>query len=135
MNQKLTEEERAAIREWIGGRPIEDLVHALKGDIEHLQEGHARARRRISELEAQVTASETVSKAEYSAMVKQRDDIRAERNMVVAQRDAERQRVDELRGALESIRAHLKAPSWNERTGKMLDEIDFALGVSEEEPQ
>lgn len=74
---------------------ISEIV-ALGGQIEGLKQAHARARQRISELEAQVLSADTVSKAEYAAMVQQRDTLRQERNAARDQAEALQCRIEEL---------------------------------------
>src|ERR1044071_4764984 len=56
-----------------------ELIDAQAARIVEIDAKRAKARQRCAELEAQVVAAETVSKAEYLAMVKQRDDLREER--------------------------------------------------------
>lgn len=59
---------------------VEELEMSGEGDLSSWEARLAKARQRISELEAQVLSADTVSKAEYQAMVQQRDTLRQERN-------------------------------------------------------
>jgi hypothetical protein len=63
---------------------LEALLAHLQEDLHKnlflRDEARSKARQRISELEAQVLSADTVSKAEYQAMVQQRDTLRQERN-------------------------------------------------------
>ncbi len=131
--ETLTEKERKAIRDWIGNRPIVDLVHGLQCDVSslgtrvvELDAKHQKARQRINDLEAQVTAADTVSRAEYDALVKQRDTLRQERSTALEERDTERIRVNALCEALEVARGALH---------DAMEDIGDALGLSDEEPQ
>ncbi|HEY6056203.1 MAG TPA: hypothetical protein VIU86_19895 [Gaiellaceae bacterium] len=108
------------------------------GRIAELDAKHTKARHRIAELEAQITASETVSRAEYDAMVKQRDTLRQERNTAIEERDAERLRVGSLREALEAARDAMREVAEVATLGSLreaIDDIEDALGLSDEEPQ
>ncbi len=129
-SETLTEQERSAIRDWIGGRDIVDLVHGLQSDAQRLREALDRstddhgevckelhaAKAKLAALEAKETArnaarlaelaSGTVSRTEYDAMVKQRDTIRQERT----------EARDQLRYAIELVADALEV--W-------LDERDF----------
>lgn len=57
-------------------RPVMSLIRKQEARAAELDEQLARARRRIAALEAQVLSADTVSKAEYAAMVQQRDTMR-----------------------------------------------------------
>ena len=83
-----------------------NLVEA-KTRIAELEVKQAKARQRINELEAQVTAADTVSRAEYDALVKQRDTLRQERNAAINERDTERIRANAFCEALEVARGAL----------------------------
>lgn len=64
------------------------VTPAMQTEFEMGKEQRDKLRRRIRDLEAQVLASETVSKVEYAAMVAQRDTLREElkaaRHLLVA---------------------------------------------------
>lgn len=48
----LTEDERSAIRDWIGGRDIVDLVHGLRCDAAELEAKLATVRRITGDAQA-----------------------------------------------------------------------------------
>lgn len=74
--EKLTDEYREHLADVAPGAP--EIIDAQAERIAELDAAHAKARHRISTLEAQLLASDTVSKTEYAAMVKQRDTMREE---------------------------------------------------------
>lgn len=91
-----------------------------------LEARHAKARQRIAELEAQVLAADTVSKAEYQAMVQQRDTLRQERN-------AAREEAAGLKGCIEDARTELKEMRKEPRQAWSVDELILRLGGCEED--
>lgn len=82
--EKLTENERELLltQLGLGTSHLDDGTVVSNGDVVEkalrIIDGGSKARQRIRELEAQVLASETVSKVEYDAMVEQRNAMREE---------------------------------------------------------
>jgi hypothetical protein len=134
--EKLTEEEREFLRcSWADYDDVGfDEATKMKalGVIDSLEAKHAKARQRIAELEAQVVAAETVSRAEYDAMVKQRDTLRQERNTAIEERDAERLRARELCEALKDARDAMSEHVDRASLDQAIDDIEEELLLNEE---
>lgn len=84
LSEELTENERELLRTelGLGMSHLNDGTAVSNGDVVEkalrIIDVGSRARQRIRDLEAQVLAAETVSKAEYDAMVTQRNAMREE---------------------------------------------------------
>jgi len=124
--EKLTEEEREDVEEIAScqSASVESYQAnarraAALGKALRILDAGSKARERIRALEAQVLASETVSKVEYDAIVGQRNTLReelraarfriAELEQDVAELDGERNEVVARYDALRVLVAELKA--------------------------
>lgn len=118
--ERICEKEAAALQKALR------IIDAQAAHIAELDARNAKARQRISELEAQVLAQDTVSRAEYDAIVKQRDTMRRERADALSEAEDLRRSTE---GALFELEELRKKPieTWH------LDEAIFALGGVEQD--
>lgn len=116
--------ERLRSLEALGNHDAEALVATA--------ERLAKVRQRISELEAQVLASETVSKAEYQAMVQQRDTMRQERNAAREEAGGLRANLSQVASDLEEFRKNPEQTWWLE---EVLFELGPGVGKTREAPK
>lgn len=124
--ETLTQEERYEIIEKATREELKLLrIHDSQVErICYLEARLAKSRQRIDELELQVLVAPNVSRPEYEAMVKQRDEMRQERNDARGENDGLRESLGFVLDDLSALRAR---PGAHWRLGEAIWTLECAL--------